>query len=313
VDSLLAVPAPEPALAAARDLWRVWAEHPVYGWQIEGRLGLALLVAGQPAAAVPHLENTVRRHPREAAHHRNLGAALLQLNRRGRALSEYQAAVELEPGRADLRREYGQLLLSFGDTKRAAREILTARQLCGNCPEMDEPLASLYLMEEDFPQAVPPLRRIYERKPDPAHRQALVAAVAQAGDDSVLVATLEGLPGADFTTAEWRLLIEAEGRLGRWDHSLQAASLLTGGPEAVPAAIAGEAPFWGQAALNLLAARMYAAGLAAADRAIALAPAEVVYRNNRVVLLTRLGRDTEARQEWKRVLALDPSLAQDEP
>jgi len=50
-------------------------------------------------------------------------------------------------------------------------------------------------------------------------------------------------------------------------------------------------------------------GLAAVDRAIAVAPEKVVHHNNRVVLLTRLGRDAEARQEWALVLRLDPGLA----
>jgi hypothetical protein len=31
------------------------------------------------------------------------------------------------------------------------------------------------------------------------------------------------------------------------------------------------------------------------------------------VLLTRLGRDDEARAEWEKVLALDPSLAKQSP
>jgi len=40
-----------------------------------------------------------------------------------------------------------------------------------------------------------------------------------------------------------------------------------------------------------------------------LSPNEIIYLNNRVVLLTELGRDDEAKIAWDRVLAIDPSLA----
>jgi len=312
VDSLLAVPDRIQAVAAARDLWHRMGEHPVYGWQIEGRLGLALLVAAEPEAALPHLENVVRRQPREAIHHRNLGAALLQLKRRGRALSEYQMAVELAPGSADLRREFGQVLLSFGNTKGAARELAVAHDLCGGCPELDQPLAALYLMQKDFARAVPLLQRLYDRDPSPEGHRNLMAAMARAGEDSAVVAFVTAVPVEQRSNDEWRLLVEAEGRLGGRTCSLAAVALLSAaGPAVAVLAQVGAAPFWGQVSLNLLAAAEYENGLTAVDQAIALAPENVVYRNNRVVLLTRLGRDTEARAEWERVLALDPTRTQD--
>jgi len=73
VDSLLAAGAAEIAVTTCRELLKSFATEPVYGWQIEGRLGVALLIMGEPAAAVPYLEGMVRRQPREATHHRNLG------------------------------------------------------------------------------------------------------------------------------------------------------------------------------------------------------------------------------------------------
>ncbi len=310
VDSLLQVPAPEQAIAAINGVWASLGDHPVHGWQLEGRLGLALLLSGRPAEAVPHLEIVIGHDPRVAAHHRNLGAALLQLNRRGRALSEYGMAVELAPDDPELRREYGQLLLSFGDTRGAAKELLLAERLCQGCPEMDQPLASLYLMQEKFDQAVPPLQRLYLREPGSATRRPLVVAMSRAGNDSLLVKFISGVPGPERNADEWRLLVEGEGRLGIWAHSLLAADWLdsAGGGE-VPAAVAGDDRFWGQVALNLLAAEKFKGGLAAVERAIDLVPDSVVYRNNKVVLLTRLGRDAEARVEWEKVLTLDPSLA----
>ena len=307
IDSLLQVPAPEQAAHTAARLWRAMGDNPIYGWQLEGRLGLALMMADQPEAALPHLENVTRQHPREPAHHRNLGAVLLQLNRRGRALSEYAAAVELDPGNAELRREHGQMLLSFRDTRGAARELHLARELCGGCPELDQPLASLYLMQERYDLAVAPGQRLYDRAPAPESRRMLVATMSRAGDDSLLVAFLGALPSAERTGEEWRLLVEGEGRQGGQDHALRAVTDLKVG--AGPATVPTAPEFWGQVALNLLAAEKFSAGLRAVDQAIALAPDNVVYRNNRVVLLTRLGRDAEARAEWEKVLVLDPSLA----
>ncbi len=317
LDSLLHVPAPTAAVATARQLWSTLGDNPYYGWQIEGRLGLALLLAGEAEAAVPHLENVIRRYPRESAHHRNLGAALLQMNRRGRALSEYGVAVELSPDDPDLRREYGQMLLSFRDTRGAERELLVARKLCGGCPESDQPLASLYLLQENFVLAVPPLQRLYRRDPGAVTRQPLVAAMSRAGNDSLLVEFIAGLPETERSRDEWRLLVEREGRLEISTHSLEVVQWLGRDPEAMlPAAraiVAGDDLFWGQVALNLLASADYDAGLKAVAQAIDLAPENVVYRNNYVVLLTKLGRDSEARAAWQKVLALDPSLAQKSP
>jgi len=314
LDSLLQVPEPEKAVEVARHLQSTIGEHPVYGWQIAGRLGLALLLTGEPEMAVPLLENAALQHPGEAAYHRNLGSALLQLNRRGRALSEFQVAVELAPGDPVLRQEYGQMLLSFGDIRAASRELHLARELCDGCEEMDRPLASLYLLQESFDLAVPLLRRLHQREPSAEARHTLVAAMSRAGDDSLLMDFLSALPAGERAAAEWRLLVEAEGRRGGSTHSLVVVKQLRAlaADEELPSTL-GDDHLWGQVALNLLAVGEFNRGLLAVDHAIALAPDNVVYRNNRVVLLTRLGRDNDARAEWEKVLALDPSRAGQSP
>jgi len=66
--------------------------------------------------------------------------------------------------------------------------------------------------------------------------------------------------------------------------------------------------FWGRVSLNLLESGYYPEGLEAAELAINLDPENVVYRNNRVVLLLKLDREDEAAEEWDEVLRLDPSL-----
>ncbi|MCB1184504.1 tetratricopeptide repeat protein [bacterium] len=313
MDSLLQAGVPTAAVAEARRLSARVGDDPVYGWQVTGRLGLALLASGEAAAALPHLEDIVRHLPRDAVHHRNLGAALLQLDRRGRALSEYQVAVELDPADPELRREYGQMLLAFRDLRRAGRELHTARELCGGCPATDEPLASYHLLAGEPAAAVPYLQRIQARNPSPEHRRTLLAALVAAGQDSAVVALI-GTGEAERRPAdEWRLLVEAEGRLADLPTTREVAAGLAANPERVPRAVAGDDRFWGTVALNLIGAAAWDDALRAVDRAIALAPDAVVHRNNRVVVLTALGRHDEARAEWERVRRLDPTRAENPP
>ena len=308
VDSLLADGDADSAVAVARGLVRQLGDDPAWGWQIDGRLGVALLAAGQPAEAVPLLEDASRRQPRDPAPHRNLGAALLQLNRRGRALSEYQVAVELDPTDPDLRREYGQMLLAFRDLRRAGRELYAARELCGGCPELDQPLASYHLLAGQPAEAVPFLETVYGREPTAETRTTLLAALNDAGADSALAALIAAGPESGRSTDEWRLLVEAEGRLGQAVTARRMADLLPN-EATLPAAIARDDRFWGRVALDLIAVRAWEPALRAADHAVALAPASVVHRNNRVVILTALERHDEARAEWDRVVGLDSSLA----
>ena len=70
--------------------------------------------------------------------------------------------------------------------------------------------------------------------------------------------------------------------------------------------------FWGKVSLNLLESGHYNEGLEAGDLAIRLDDGNVIYRNNRVALLLKLGRSEEADREWEEVLRLDPSLAKKE-
>jgi len=308
IDSLLQAAEPEQALAQVRVLWERLGTDPVYGWQIEGRLGLALLISGRADEAIPHLENMVRRQPGEAAHHRNLATALWQLNRRGRALSEYSFAVEADPADPDLRREYGQVLLSFGDLDNAESALELAAKLCDQCPAVDEPLAELYLQQGRYEDALPVLMKLYEKTATPAHRRSLVVALSQVGDDARLLEFIEQGDVGERSAEEWHLMIEAEGRLGEAVHARALLDeLLDELPgNAPPAPLVADHRFWAQIALNLLQADDAGRGLRAIDHALTLAPNNVIYLNNRVVLLLRLGRQQEAKSAWAEVLRLDP-------
>ena len=304
MDSLMAEGDLEPALDLARRFQAEFGEDLRHGGPAEARLGVLLLRMGKPEAALRPLENAIRKGPDRPEYHRNLGTALLALGRRGRALSEYQQAVEMAPRDFHLQLELGQLLLGFGDHARAAGPLMTARRLCGDCPEIQKPLAALFLAQRNSGDAIPILQQLWERDGEEETRRSLVQALQQAGRDSSLLAFLGGLEPAQLQADEALLLVSLEGRLGSWERSAAWAR----GSLAVPSPLDRSADFWGQVSYNLLQAEQDEPALAAADRALALAPDNTTYRNNRVVILLRLGREEEAHLEWEKVLELDPSL-----
>lgn len=311
VDSLLSVGDLAQAASVAGALHARHADDPFLGWQVEARLGVVLLRGGDPAAALPPLENAVRKNTSQPASHRNLGAALVQLGRRGRALAEYAQAVELAPNDPEIRLEYGQLLLDFRDVDRARDQILAADRLCGGCPAAQEPLVRLHLAAGEFDQAAAILQPLLAQRPSAGLRRTFIQALQGAGRDSTLLEFLGRDPVAGLPQDEAMLLVELEGKLGRPVHS-EAFALALGDParEAalVPAAVLDRDRFWGLVSYNLLLAGRDRAALTAAGRAVSLAPDNAVYRNNRVVLLTRLGRHEEAAREWAKARALDPTL-----
>ena len=312
IDSLLASGAVQPALEEARQLQAEHEDDPYHGWQIDSRLGVALLRSGDPLAAIPWLENAIRKAPAQAENHRNLGAALVQLGRRGRALSEYAQAVELAPLDFEMRLEYGQLLLDFRDIQKSREQLLTANHLCGGCPQIKEPLARMYLASGEFASAVPILFDLFEQnEPSPGMRRSLIQALQGAGQDSLLLNFLERSEVVDLPADEVMLLVNLEGKLGRPENCevfAAEAGDIEPAVSQVPASVAARGDFWGQVSYNLLVAEINGAALAALDRALLYEPDNVVYRNNRVVLLSRLGRHDEAAKEWQKALTLDPTL-----
>jgi tetratricopeptide (TPR) repeat protein len=314
IDSLLAVEALDLAVEQARNLNDRHGEHPRLGGAVIARLGLVLLRAGKPGEALAHLEKAVRLDTRRPENHRNLGFALLELGRRGRALSEYAQAVELAPREFSFRLEYGQLLLDFGDARRAGDHLLEARNLCGDCAEIQIPLARYFLAARRFEEAASVLMNLPAKDQDLGVRRALIQAVQGAGRDSLLLAVLAEGDLAALPGDEARLLVETEGRLKSVEFSAGFAAALADRKDGgYPSAVHDDPGFWGLVSYNLLLAKRDELALTALDRAINLDDDNVVYRNNRVVLLTRLGRHDEAAEEWDRVLTLDPSLKERNP
>lgn len=311
VDSLLEAGQAAVAVREARRLSNQFATDPLYGWQVEGRLGIALLRDGNPAEALPYLEAMVRRNPNDHVAHRNFAAALLATGRKGRALTEFSLAVEMAPGDFEARMEYGQILAEFGDVKASLTQLEVSRSLCPDCPEADRALAGVLLDAGLLDAAVQPLRRIMDKDPTAWARRGLVQALAGAGRDRELLEFLDSRALNCLSAEEMNLAVTAEGRLGQADRSLACLRALDD-PSALPGGLDDglltDHGFWGRVSLNLLEAGHFQDGLKAADRAISLTGENVIYRNNRVVLLLKLDRPEEAAEEWEEVLRLDPSL-----
>lgn len=311
LDSLLTVGQSGEAVSVAVKLHEQLGDDPLYGWQIEGRLGLALLQDGRPDQAIPHLEAVMRRDPNDPVSHRNFANALLATGKKGRALSEFSLAVELGPDDYETRLEYGQVLAEFRDVRNSRIQLETARILCPDCLEPDVALAGLFLTARQYEAAVVPLERINVKRPTQWARLSLAQALAGAGRDRDLLEFLDSCPPVELSAEEMNLAVQAEGRLGEADRSLDYLRALISVEEAAVGRdqeLLMDHRFWGRISLNLLEAGHFLEGLQAADMAISLDGENVVYRNNRVVLLLKLDRQDEAAREWKEVLRLDPSL-----
>jgi len=311
VDSLLTAGNTNEAVTVALGLQGQLGNDPLYGWQIEGRLGLALLRDDRPAQALPHLEAVMRRDPNDPVAHRNFANALLATGKKGRALSAGQLAVELAPDDYAARLEYGQVLAEFADVRGSRNQLETARSLCPVCLEPDLALAGLFLKARQFEAALGPLWRINEREPTPWSRLSLAQALAGAGRDRELLDFLDGFKVMAMSAQEVNLIVQAEGRLGEAKRSLsflQEYSTPDHPTDRLTQELLMDHGFWGRISLNLLETGHYLEGLQTADIAINLDPDNVVYRNNRVVLLLKLDRQDEAAREWEKVLRLDPTL-----
>lgn len=313
-DSLLAGGGFDQAAPRLEQLLEKFGDDPVYGWQLQERLGVVRLRMGDAAGALEVLEASARSERSRPSIHRNLAAALMALGRRGRALSEYRQALELAPRDCDIRLEFGQVLLEFRNTAEAAVHLERANELCGRRPDVLLAIARLRLAQRRYDEAAELLGELYSQRPDPGLLQNWQAALLGAGRDRDLCALLRSLPESGLDGQQLQILLEAEGRLGNPQFAREQVDRLDDKSRpALPSRLHlpphEEARFWGTAALNLLAAGDAKAALRASGRAIELEPENVIYRNNRVVALTRLGRDAEARSEWERVLELDPSLA----
>ena len=302
IDHLLARQQWEEAAKRARRLLEN-STGSYYNWQIQERLGLALYGAGQAGEAIPHFEAAVRAAPHEPSPHLNLATALMAMGKRGRAFAEYQEAVDLDPDSWRAHLDFGQALLEFGMLEEAGRHLQGAAQGCSDCLEVDRALARWHLLAGDNDAAIPLLEKLYNAEPTATVRQNLATAYKDTGRHQALYRLLLPLWPHDLSSPEHGMVLEIDRAEGRSVRACEMARDLRAGEP-----IQGSAVFWGLVSLICLEADHLEDALTAADQAIAIDPRNATYRNNRVVVLTRLGRQAEAEQEWQRVLELAPEL-----
>jgi len=304
IDSLFISSALDSVLVRTSNLLRVYPDDPLYSWQINERLGLALHRLGRSTAAIRYLETAILLAPQEASCHLNLAAALMALGQRGRAFAEYDEATSRDPSNWRAHLDYGQVLHTYRMTDEARHHLTLADQLCPGCLEVTRVLAWFHLDNQEYGLAIGPLEALHATEPSGELRHNLAHALLSTQQPTRVRELLEPFWPNQLSAAESLILLEAFQALGESERIRKMVAEVEANTP-----VANESLFWGRAAFLCLEAEQNEAGLFAIDRAIALAPEQVIYRNNRVVLLTRLERHDEAAQEWDRVLELDPSLA----
>lgn len=307
VDSLVAAGQAVIAIPMALQARERWKDDPVFGWQVEARAGEACLAAGRAPDALPFLERACRLRPTEGILHHRLGTALLRMGRTGRALAEFDEAARLSPTDPAPLLESGRLRAELGDLGRACVAFEAARIACGGCPEADRLLGSVLLAAGKPAEAIAPLSRLWSAHPDSLVRRHLLAALAGAQRDSAVLALVASTPARRLDRDDWRMAVQAEGRLGGADWA--AAAVTTPGTEAARFPV-DDAVFWAQAARNLERTGRLDAALAAVDRAVALEPGRAVFLHNRAAILAALGRTEEARRALEassRAEGVDPA------
>ncbi len=307
VDSLVAAGQASAALPLALQARERWKDDPVFGWQVEARAGEAYLAAGRGPESLPFLEQACRLRPTEGILHHRLGMALVQMGRSGRALAEFDEAARLSPTDPAPLLEAGRLRAGLGDLGRARAAFEAARIACGGCPEADRLLGSVLLAAGKPAEAIAPLSRLWAAHPDSLVRRHLMAALVGAQRDSAVLALIASTPAPRRDRDDWRMAVQAEGRLGGADWAAAAVSAPEADAERFPR---DDAVFWAQAALNLERSGRLDAALTAVDRAVALEPGRPVFLHNRAAILAALGRTDEAREALeasRRLEAADPA------
>ena len=100
---------------------------------------LAALKAGDAAAAVPRLQQALKRFPDSADVHNELGYAHRKLKQLDKAFLHYRRALEIDPRHRGAHEYIGEAYLMAGDVAAAERHLASLRAICVlSCEELRE-------------------------------------------------------------------------------------------------------------------------------------------------------------------------------
>ncbi|WP_231402577.1 tetratricopeptide repeat protein [Caenimonas aquaedulcis] len=90
----------------------------------------AALQAGDAAAAVPRLQQALKRFPDSADVHNELGFAHRKLRQFDKAFEHYRRALQIEPRHRGAHEYIGEAYLMVGDLPAAERHLAALRSIC---------------------------------------------------------------------------------------------------------------------------------------------------------------------------------------
>lgn len=301
-------------------------------WNLEG---LALERAGRLQEAVTAYESGIRLRGDLWELHMNLGRSLEALGQGGRALAEFSRAVELAPRQAEARLALGTGYLRYHRFEQAREQLQEAARLDPHDPRILLERARLADAMEDRPRARELWRQVEGCAPSAESARRLAALSATDHPDSALIwyerCVSRDSSALDCAAAAGALLLQ-QGRPAeavRWLrqaveeapqpdpaalHDLLLAWQRLAEPDSVEALVAVHPPTlassWGVVALARRGAGRSGDALAAAQRAVELAPRDPDLLNILAVILYEEGQEQRARAIWRQVLEIAPDHPQ---
>jgi tetratricopeptide (TPR) repeat protein len=157
-------------------------------WMAHSCLGHAWREKGDIKAAVPHLREAIRLHPRCAPAHRGLGVALASHRQHAEAIEHFRQAAEIEPTDGMGQFYLGQALMETGRFDEAEAALLQAERFLASAecesdiPEVHIGLGILCQKSGRSQDAIAEYRRALQLNPEsPVAHNNLGAALVSAG------------------------------------------------------------------------------------------------------------------------------------
>jgi tetratricopeptide (TPR) repeat protein len=147
-------------------LWQDSVDNNPADATAQNNLGHALIEAGEPLAALPHLEAAVRLKPDYAHAQMNIGVALMRLGKLRESIPYFQQAIVCDPEEANAHYVLGIVLFQSGDLAGAARESEEAVRLNPHDSESHNNLGFVLHTSGRSREAIPHILRAIELQPD---------------------------------------------------------------------------------------------------------------------------------------------------